>query len=97
MASGAKSVALPNIGRGSASVIEEFYGRKFRSRSFSNIVGDMQKAGPGARGIVHGLDADGGHVFNVVNINGRVTFLDGQLGNASHAPTWDGYTFMRKN
>ncbi|CAL9629279.1 toxin glutamine deamidase domain-containing protein [Streptomyces sp. enrichment culture] len=97
MAKGAHSNAIPTLERGSLKPIEEFYGRKFRGRSFSNIVNDIQKAGPGARGIVYGLDSEGGHVFNVVNIEGRVTFLDGQTGNASHAPTWDGYQFMRTN
>ncbi|WP_245607854.1 RHS repeat-associated core domain-containing protein [Streptomyces hokutonensis] len=95
MANGARSNAIPTLERGSEKAIEDFYGRKFRSRSFSNIVTDMQKAGPGARGIVWGMDSQGGHVFNVTNLEGRVTFLDGQTGNASHAPTWDGYSFMR--
>ncbi|MEV4992337.1 YrhB domain-containing protein [Streptomyces niveus] len=31
----------------------------------------------------------------MTNINSRVTFLDGQSGNTSHAPNWDGYMFMR--
>ncbi|MFF3334721.1 RHS repeat-associated core domain-containing protein [Streptomyces sp. NPDC002888] len=97
MAGGAHSNAIPTLERGSLKPIEEFYGRKFRGRSFSNIVSDMQKAGPGARGIVWGQDDEGGHVFNVFNIQGRVTFLDGQSGNASHAPTWDGYQWMRTN
>jgi RHS repeat-associated protein len=95
MASGARSNAIPTLERGSEKVIEDFYGRRFRNRSFSNIVNDMQKAGPGARGIVWGRDPQGGHVFNVTNLDGRVTFLDGQTGNASHAPTWDSYDFMR--
>ncbi|MFI2429793.1 RHS repeat-associated core domain-containing protein [Streptomyces sp. NPDC018955] len=97
MASGARSNAIPTLERGSHTVIEKFYGKKFRNRSFSNIVSDMQKAGSGARGIVWGADPDGGHVFNVVNIDGRVTFLDGQSGNASHAPTWDSYQWIRTN
>ncbi|MFJ1672806.1 RHS repeat-associated core domain-containing protein [Streptomyces bottropensis] len=95
MASGAHSNAIPTLTRGSEKVIEDFYGRKFRNRSFSNIVTDMQNAGPGSRGIVWGKDSDGGHVFNVVNLNGKVTFLDGQSGNASHASTWDSYTYLR--
>ncbi|MGW0828683.1 toxin glutamine deamidase domain-containing protein [Streptomyces sp. NPDC002845] len=97
LSSGARSNALPNIGRGPVSAIENFYGHRFRSKSFSNIVKEMQNSGNGAGGIVHGLDSDGGHVFNVVNIKGRVTFLDGQTGNASHAPSWGGYMFMRTN
>ncbi|MFJ4873261.1 RHS repeat-associated core domain-containing protein [Streptomyces sp. NPDC088757] len=95
LANGARSNALPNLGRGGVSALEKFYGRKFRSRSFSNIVNDVKKYGNGARGIVWGADKRGGHVFNVVNVNGRVVFLDGQSGNAGHAPTWDGYSFMR--
>ncbi|MFI1031221.1 RHS repeat-associated core domain-containing protein [Streptomyces sp. NPDC020951] len=95
LANGARASALPTIGRGSVGPLEAFFGRKFRSRSFSNIVTDMKKAGNGARGIVWGLDKSGGHVFNVINIRGRVTFLDGQSGDASHAPSWDRYQFMR--
>ncbi|MFJ5309778.1 toxin glutamine deamidase domain-containing protein [Streptomyces sp. NPDC088350] len=95
MASGARSNAIPMLERGSEKAIEDFYGRKFGNRSFSNIVSDMQNAGPGARGIVWGKDPQGGHVFNVTNLDGKVTFLDGQTGNASHAPTWDSYSFMR--
>ncbi|MDX3119246.1 toxin glutamine deamidase domain-containing protein [Streptomyces scabiei] len=97
MANGAHSNAIPNIERGSEKVIEKYFGNKFRNRSFSNIVSDIQKAGPGTRGIVWGRDPQGGHVFNVVNIDGRVTFLDGQTGNASHAPTWDSYSLLRTN
>lgn len=49
---------------------KRFFESKFRTRSFSNIVTDMQKAGNGARGIVWGLDEQGGHVFNVINNRG---------------------------
>lgn len=97
LAGGARSNALPRLPRGDLKDLERLYGRKFRNRSFSNIVKDIQKAGPGARGIVWGGDEEGGHVFNVVNYGGRVTFLDGQSGNASHAPGWHGYQFMRTN
>jgi hypothetical protein len=45
----------------------------------------IQKAGNGARGIVYagtGEPGKPGHVFNVVNQNGVVRFLDGQTGKA---------------
>ncbi|MFD6227894.1 toxin glutamine deamidase domain-containing protein [Streptomyces sp. NPDC060232] len=96
LANGARSNALPNISRGSHTAIEEFYGRKFRNRSFSNIVGDIQKAGPGARGIVWGHNPAGGHVFNVINQGGKVTFLDGQTGRANPTP-YDSFSSLRTN
>ncbi|MEV0982603.1 toxin glutamine deamidase domain-containing protein [Streptomyces sp. NPDC049915] len=59
------------------------------------------RAGSGAFGPPAGVAdaglAGGGHVFNVVNNRGRVTFLDGQSGEASDAPDWDSYRFMRTN
>ena len=48
----------------------------------------VRAAGEGARGIVlagaPGQDSD--HAFNVVNVNGRVVFLDGQAGGLAELP-----------
>jgi len=42
----------------------------------------LSQSGNGARGIVFGESLGGnvGHVFNVLNNNGSVQFLDGQIG-----------------
>jgi hypothetical protein len=54
--------------------------------SYDDIVTELQNAGDGARGVIHGMRTGpggvsvAGHVFNVVNRNGRVFFLDGQTG-----------------
>ncbi|MFD4757145.1 toxin glutamine deamidase domain-containing protein [Streptomyces sp. NPDC058426] len=56
---------------------------------------DVQRAGNGARGIVSGSTGANGHVFNVVNVRGKVIFLDGQNGYAGHAPKWDAYAWIR--
>lgn len=67
--------------------LEQFYsGQQFRPvRSEQDIVQQLQVAGPGSRGIVYGSRAQGsvpdyGHVFNAVNCNGNVIFLDAQKG-----------------
>ncbi len=57
-----------------------------RAGSYDDVVTQLHNAGDGARGIVHGMRVDArgrsvaGHVFNVVNRNGRIYFLDGQTG-----------------
>ncbi len=62
---------------------------------YDDIVQQLHNAGTGARGIVHGMRIGpggvplAGHVFNVVNRNGRVYFLDGQTGSLA---TLENYT-----
>jgi len=93
---GAPASALPNLPRGSlGSLAKQFPGRSFRPKSFSWIVKDMKGAGDGARGIIFGGDKHGGHVFNVINRNGDIIFIDGQSGHAAHAYNWKNYQFMR--
>ncbi|WP_238995483.1 RHS repeat-associated core domain-containing protein [Streptomyces cyaneogriseus] len=63
------------------------------------IVSDMLSWGPGARAIVGAFPRRGiGHYFNVVNIDGRVVFLDFQQGRAEPAkPHYRDYYIMRTN
>jgi RHS repeat-associated protein len=44
----------------------------------------LLKAGPGAKGIVFGTSGNIGHVFNAVNSEGTIYFLDGQIGSAAN-------------
>ncbi|WP_189096380.1 toxin glutamine deamidase domain-containing protein [Streptomyces kronopolitis] len=92
---GAPASALPELGRGNLQTLEKYFpGKRFRDRSLSNLVKDIKSAGDGSRGIVFGADSRGGHVFNVINRDGDVVFLDGQSGHAD--PTgYTGYKFMR--
>ncbi|MGW3349870.1 toxin glutamine deamidase domain-containing protein [Nonomuraea rubra] len=56
-------------------------------------------ANPGARGIIIGHGGTGaGHVFNIANVGGRTSYLDGQLRqmadlnpHAGNFPRWDFY------
>lgn len=92
---GTPASALPNLSRGTLQSLEAYFpGKRFRDRSFSNIVKDVKAAGDGSRGIVYGADPRGGHVFNVINRDGDVVFLDGQSGHAAPA-VYKGYKFMR--
>jgi filamentous hemagglutinin len=80
MLSGKPAQALPGT-QTSASVVEDFFEAKFVSASQDKIISEFQNAGSGARGIVLGVFDDGqSHVFNVVNQQGNIRFLDGQTG-----------------
>ncbi|HZB50992.1 MAG TPA: toxin glutamine deamidase domain-containing protein [Mycobacteriales bacterium] len=64
--------------------------------SYDDIVRQLQNAGDGSRGIIHGMRTGPGgmsvpgHVFNVVNRNGRVYFLDGQTGTLARLENYSG-------
>lgn len=83
----------------SIAVLEQIYGAKF------NVIGDLgdivdvlSAAGSGSRGIVYGSRSGSvGHVFNAVNQNGVVRFLDGQTGKAAVLTGYIGFCFLRSN
>ncbi|NUT93089.1 MAG: hypothetical protein HOY78_13795 [Saccharothrix sp.] len=62
--------------------------------SAEDVVGRLLDLGPGARAIVHGMrtwqgNPVSGHLFNAVNLDGEVHFLDGQSGTAADLDTFD--------
>jgi hypothetical protein len=72
--------------------------------SYDDIITELHNAGDGARGIIHGMRTGpggvsvAGHVFNVVNRNGRVFFLDGQTGKLAYLENYSGgLEFLRTN
>jgi RHS repeat-associated protein len=74
--------ALPG-GPTSIGVLENTYGGAFQPVSGQMQIGSIvSQSGNGARGIVFGesMSGDVGHVFNVLNNNGSIQFLDGQIG-----------------
>jgi len=74
--------ALPG-GASSISVLERTFGGSFQPVSGQMQIGSiLSQSGNGARGIVFGesLSGDVGHVFNAINKNGSIQFLDGQIG-----------------
>ncbi|MGW0432233.1 toxin glutamine deamidase domain-containing protein [Micromonospora sp. NPDC003197] len=96
--SGAPTSAIPNIPAGPISVLEQHFGAKFRHVKLSGLVEEMTKAGHGARGIVYGYGGGPvGHVFNVMNDNGKIVFLDGQSGIVDHVARWRHHQLMRTN
>ncbi|MFI5972698.1 putative T7SS-secreted protein [Streptomyces sp. NPDC051452] len=62
--------------------LEGVYGRDFKDTGFWDMVDHVRDAGHGARGVVAALPEEGpaGHVFNIVNHQGRVLFCDVQTG-----------------
>lgn len=63
----------------------------------SDIEAAMAAAGDGSRGVVFASKGPGqvGHVFNVVNQDGVVRFLDGQPGGAASFDGYASFYFMR--
>jgi len=79
-----------------------FYsGLKFSDiKPISNIISEIQAAGPGARGIVFGYPngyatGDLAHFFNVVNQGGQVRFLCGQAGGSLDLSKFEAFRLMR--
>ncbi|MFG2127918.1 putative T7SS-secreted protein [Streptomyces sp. NPDC048751] len=62
--------------------LEHVYGASFKKTDFWNMVDHIRNSGDGARGIVAARPGEGmpGHVFNIVNQQGRVLFIDMQTG-----------------
>ena len=82
----------------SISVLERAFGSSFGARTnFEGITQTMADAGSGARGIVFGSRGEGevGHVFNVVNQNGTIRFLDGQTGRAAETAGYESFRLLR--
>jgi hypothetical protein len=79
---GRPACALPG-GATSIRVLEAQFGRPFEYvSSRQRMVAKLERAGPGARGIVFASRGTRrpGHLFNVANLDGEVTFVDGQHG-----------------
>lgn len=88
--SGAKPIAL----------LEPQFGGKFVDvASKGDLVAQMVKAGPGARGIVFGDVGPGkrGHVFNVVNRRGVILFIDAQAGEVASFKGYYRFKLLRTN
>jgi hypothetical protein len=79
--------------------IEKIFGAKFStSCDIGTVVDALLQAGSGGRGIVFGSRSNGvGHVFNVINQNGAIPFLDGQTGSAALLSEYAEFRFLRTN
>ncbi|MEU0586703.1 putative T7SS-secreted protein [Streptomyces sp. NPDC006132] len=79
---GIKPVPADMGGLQSLERLENVYGASFNQTDFWNMIDHIRNAGDGARGIVAAKPGEGmpGHVFNIVNQQGRVLFIDMQTG-----------------
>ena len=95
---GRPASALPG-GPYRIDVIEKFYGSSFGVPGpISSVSEALSVAGSGSRGIVFGSrGSEVGHVFNAVNQNGVIRFLDGQTGGAASLDGFQSFQFMRTN
>lgn len=83
--------ALPGPGI-SPSELESVYGTQFVEMNGPwSITAELMQGGPGAQGIIAGYGADLaiGHVWNGVNVDGAVHYVDGQNGILA---SFQGYT-----
>jgi hypothetical protein len=98
MLAGHPASALPG-GPHSIAVLEQIFGAKFSvAGDLGEVINVLSAAGSGSRGIVYGSRSEGvGHVFNAVNQNGLVFFLDGQTGKAAVVSGYTGFRFLRSN
>jgi RHS repeat-associated protein len=81
-------------------VLETLFGGRFGAAGpIGSISESILAAGPGARGIVFGARSRGevGHVFNVVNQNGTVRYLDGQTGQVASLEGYQSFQLLRTN
>lgn len=98
--SGNPATALPSNGPVSIRILEQYYGSRFSSATtVSSIEQQILNAGNGARGIVFGSRGpkEAGHVFNVVNQNGVVRFLDGQSGQPATFGGYQSFHLLKTN
>jgi RHS repeat-associated protein len=95
---GRPAVAMPG-GVTRISTLEKLFGKKFAPVSGQQeIERIMLDAGPGARAIVFGGRGNQpGHVFNAVNQNGVVRFLDGQVGTPASFQGFSSFKLLRTN
>jgi filamentous hemagglutinin len=86
---------------GAVKILEEYSGSKVRTMSSAaQIEKVMSGAGTGSRGIVIGYKegSEFSHAFNVVNQNGTIRFLDGQIGGAAKKiDQYDYWWFFKTN
>ena len=74
-----------------------------RVADYAAIDQEMLAAGDGARGIVHGARTDAagqymsGHVFNVVNRDGVIHYIDGQTGDFAVKESFGWMELIRTN
>jgi hypothetical protein len=84
------------------NALERALGFKFSEpMPLNDLLSEMNKAGPGARGIVFGLPIPQsgtiGHFFNVANQRDVVRFLDGQTGTGAKTAPFGEFRLMRTN
>jgi Papain fold toxin 1, glutamine deamidase len=101
--SGRPAQALPGLASktfaGAKKILEETYGSELVSMpSRKAIVDVIADSGNGARGIVIGYKKGQSfsHAFNVVNQDGKIRFLDGQIGTAArNVHKYDQFWFIK--
>ena len=80
------------------SVLQREFGTTFTHNLGVNDISNLVSE-PGQRGIIFGNRGYGeiGHVFNVVNQNGTVRFLDGQTGKTANLDGYKDFSFLPTN
>jgi filamentous hemagglutinin len=88
--------ALPS-GPTRITVLEQQFGSKFAPATTTSIENSLLAQGNGATGVVYGFPpagSDVAHVFNVVNQNGVIRYLDGQTVTIANPAAYPKLLFM---
>lgn len=93
---GRPASALNSSGPQPISILESHFGGAFKPvAGRAEIESILSSSGHGSRGIVFGgRGADPGHVFNAVNQNGVIRFLDGQTGRTASFNGFSEFFFL---
>ena len=78
-------------------MLESRFSAKFRPTTLSDLESRLLREGNGATGVVYGAPPAGsrvGHVFNVVNQNGVIRYLDGQTGRPAVTSPYPSFQYL---
>jgi len=82
------------------SVVSDALGGTWKSvPGLDQIEEELTQAGDGARGVVYGGRPAGqvGHVWNVINRDGTIQYVDGQSGVVPNFSRYSYFNFLRTN
>jgi hypothetical protein len=96
LAGGESQLAVPNRYETFLLELEEMYDSQFSDVSATELKLLLKSQGTGTRGIVYGeIGLEQGHVFNAINLDGEVLFIDGQNGRYADLTNFVNLAFLQ--
>jgi hypothetical protein len=95
LATGKRGSALPRATPVPFAQLGKMYGTTFSGwRTQQSIESSLLASGNGARAVIYGTDGATGHAWNAVVQNGRVIYIEGQIG-ASGAANFQSFSHFQ--